>query len=374
MVLTWLVAAQLWAQDPSWRKEVLLFWKQEQRDAAFGHMEKVFDTRTVKAGRAARPFQRGKALALGMDVDAYLQSQRSAGLLIIHKAAIRLERYGLGHSAKGRWASFSVAKSATSLLVGAALRDGAIRSLDDKVTVYLPAMKGSAYDDVTVRQLLTMTSGVRWNEDYTDPQSDVAKFGATQPELGLDQSVSYMRRLPREAPAGKKWVYKTGETNLIGALVSAAVGKPLSEYLSEKIWKPYGMETDAIWQVDLTGREVGGCCLAAALRDYARLGQFVLDGGMIRGRRVVAKGYLEQATSKQADIGAADRGYGYQWWTNADGTFEARGIYGQAVFVDPKRALVIAANSSWLKPTDRDKLSPERAAFFRAVQAAVDRE
>ena len=123
-------------------------------------------------------------------------------------------------------------------LVGAAVKDGYIKSLDDKVTVYIPGLKGSAYDDVSVRQLLTMTSGVKWNEDYTDPKSDVAQFNLQKPVPGEDITVSYMKTLPREAPAGSKWVYKTGETNLIGVLVSSATGKTLSAYLSEKVWKP----------------------------------------------------------------------------------------------------------------------------------------
>src|SRR3546814_2634731 len=126
----------------------------------------------------------------------------------------------LGYGPEGRWTSFSVAKSFTSTLVGAAVKDGYIKSLDDKVSAYIPGLKGSAYDDVSVRQLLTMTSGVKWNEDYTDPKSDVAQFNLQAPVPGEDITVSYMKRLPREAPAGSKWVYKTGETNLIGVLVS----------------------------------------------------------------------------------------------------------------------------------------------------------
>ncbi len=349
----------------------VLFWSLSERDAAFRQMDKVLPVHTIAAGGKIHKFGRGAPLTLSIDLDKHMETQRIAGLIVIQDNNIRLERYGLGFDAKSRWTSFSVAKSFTSSLAGAALRDGAIKSLDDKVTVYLPDLRGSAYDDVTLRQLLTMTSGVKWNEDYTDPKSDVARFSQHQAEPGVDVTVSYMRRLPREAPAGSKWLYKTGETNLIGVLVSKATGKTLSEYLSEKIWKPYGMEREGTWQVGSTGHEVSGCCISATLRDYARIGQFILAGGKAGGKDVLPKDWIAQATTRQADIGAPGRGYGYQWWTNDDGTFAARGIFGQSIFVDPKRKLVIATNGNWPTATDRRVLQPAREAFFQAVQAAI---
>ena len=201
-----------------------------------------------------------------------MAGQRSAALLIVHDGKLRLERYGLDFDANGRWTSFSVAKSVTSTLVGAAIRDGHIKSMDDKVTDYIPQMKGSAYDDVSIRQLLTMTSGVQWNEDYADPKSDVALFNNHKPEEGVDALVSYMRRLPRAVPPGTRWNYSTGETNLVGILVNQATKKPLATYLSEKIWVPAGMGSQATWLLSKTGQEISGCCLQAASRDYARSG------------------------------------------------------------------------------------------------------
>ena len=215
-----------------------------------------------------------------------------------------------------------------------------------------------------------MTSGVRWNEDYTDPNSDVARMFAVTPPPGEDVTVAYLRTLPREAAPGSKWVYKTGETNLIGVLVRRATGKPLATYLSEKIWRPYGMEADAYWQVDANGQEVGGCCLSVTLRDYARVGQLILEGGVAGGRRVVPDWWFGQATSKQADIGSPGRGYGFQWWTGPDGTFDAVGIFGQLIHLDPKRHLVIAASSNWPKATDPD-LSRARAALIGRITAAA---
>lgn len=363
-------AVKLYTNLP--KDENVLFWTQDQRDNAFRQMEKLGPTNAIQAGNDVHQFGQGTPIKLDLDLDAYMARQRTAGLIIVQDNKIRLEKYGLGYSAAGRWTSFSVAKSLTSTLVGAALRDGSIKSLDDKVTAYISDLRGSAYDDVTVRQLLTMTSGVKWNEDYTDPKSDVAQFGIHKADPGVDVTVSYMRKLPREAPAGTKWVYKTGETNLIGVLVSSATKKTLSAYLSEKIWKPYGMAQDAVWITGKTGHEISGCCVSAALQDYARFGQFILDGAVAGGKRVVPDDWLAAATVKQADIAQPGRGYGYQWWTNDDGSFAAQGIFGQGIFIDPKRHLVIASNGNWAVANDDNGVGPDRERFYKAVQAAID--
>ena len=354
----------------------VLFWSQDQRDTAFRTMETVpkVVVHTIKAGGRAYPMPQGKPIDLGLDLDAHMAAQRNAGLIIVQDGKVRLEKYALGYGASGRWTSFSVAKSFTSTLVGAAVKDGYIKSLDDKVTVYIPGLRGSAYDDVSVRQLLTMTSGVKWNEDYTDPRSDVAQFNLQKPVPGEDITVSYMKTLPREAPAGSKWVYKTGETNLIGVLVSSATGKTLSDYLSEKVWKPFGMEQDGVWMLGPTGHEISGCCMSASLRDYARFGQFILNGGVAGGKKVLPDDGLAAATTKQAGIDVPGRGYGYQWWTNDDGSFAAQGIFGQGIFIDPKRRLVIDSNGNWPTATDPEGVGKAREAFYKAVQAAIDRE
>jgi CubicO group peptidase (beta-lactamase class C family) len=353
----------------------LLFWSQPQRDAAFRALDRLpvlAKARAVPAGGMPMPLPAGPPLKLGIDVDAYMAGQRSAALLIVHDGKLRLERYGLDFDARGRWTSFSVAKSITSTLVGAAIKDGHIRSLDDKVSDYIAPMKGSAYDDVSIRQLLTMTSGVKWNEDYADPDSDVARFNNHQPEEGVDQLVSYLRRLPREVPAGSRWLYSTGETNLVGILLGEATKKPLAQYLSEKIWAPAGMEQPATWILNRSGREISGCCIQAATRDFARFGLFVLNGARIDGQGIVPDGYLSDATTERAAIGQPGRGYGYQWWTYGDGSFAARGIFGQGIFIDPKRKLVIASNANWAGGATDRVAGDAREAFYRAVQKAVD--
>ncbi|WP_235364803.1 serine hydrolase domain-containing protein [Sphingomonas sp. ERG5] len=344
----------------------ILFWSQAQRDQNFPAMEKLFPGHVVSAGGKVHPLPQGKPLPLdAAAVDAYMAAQNVAGLIVLQDGKVRLERYARGYSAEGRYTSFSVAKSFSSTLVGAAIRDGYIKSVSEPVTRYIPELAGSGYDGVTIKQLLTMTSGVKWNENYTDPKSDVATMYAKPVPAGVDPTVAYMRTLPRETPPGEKWVYKTGETNLIGVLVKKATGKPLATYLSEKLWKPYGMERDAFWMVDQSGQEIGGCCLSVSLRDYARMGQLVLDGG----KGIVPNGWFADATRAQVTT-SPGYGYGYQWWTYPNGHFGAQGIFGQSIFIDPAKKIVIAVSGAWPRATG-DDLKTERAVFqLRVIEAA----
>ena len=353
----------------------VLMWSLDQRDAAFRAMDRL--PVLAKASQIAPsakplPLPQGKPLVIP-GVDEYLANQRASGIVILQDGKIRFEKYALDFGPTGRWTSFSVAKSFTSTLVGAAIQDGYIKSLEDKVSQYIPGLKGSAYDDVSIRQLLTMSSGVQWNEDYEDPNADVAKFNNAEPEDGLDATVSYMRHLPRAHPPGEVWHYNTGETNLIGVLVSSATKKPLAQYLEEKVWQPVGMESGATWLLGKTGHEIAGCCLQAATRDYARFGLFVLGGGTAGGKQIVPADWFAQATIKQKDIGKPGHGYGFQWWTYDDGAVAAQGIFGQGIFIDPKRRLVIASNANWTRATK----GPEpqaREAFYQQVRQLIDAE
>ena len=367
------------AREPASKAAAILTWPAAQREQYIAALDSFFLTRTVKAGPHAHVLDRGRPLAAfetggqrANDFGRFMDAQRVRGVLVLQDGKVRLERYAPPHSAATRWNSFSVAKSITSTLVGAAIKDGYIKSLDDPVTRYIKSLRGSAYDEVTVRQLLTMTSGVKWNEDYTDVNSDVARMYAQPPDPGFDMTVSYVRKLPRESPPGSKWVYKTSETNLVGVLVAEATGKQLADYLSEKIWRAYGMERDAEWMIDDVGHEQGGCCLAMTLRDYGRFGQFILDGARVNGQPIVPENWLADATRTQVSTGAGT-GYGYQWWTRDDGTFEGRGIYGQTLHIDRARRLVIVINSATEQPTDRAS-GRARQDFIAAVQAELDAE
>jgi CubicO group peptidase (beta-lactamase class C family) len=351
----------------------VLTWTPAQQEWGYKNMEKMNPARVIKRGTvvsalptaAAHIEPKFEADGKSYDTASYMRAYRASGVLVIKDGKIILERYGLGRRPHDRWTSFSVAKSFTSTLIGAAIKDGKIKGLDDPVTAYIPELKGSAYESVTVRQLITMTSGVKWNENYTDPDSDVAKEGLTQLETGVNPVVSYMRRLPREAAPGSKFVYKTGETDLAGILLSNAVGEPLAQYLSEKIWQPYGMEQDGIWLEDIAGHERGGCCMSMTLRDYGRFALFTLDQGKTGAGHVLPEGWMQDATREHV----SEPAYGYFWWLTPGG-YEAEGIFGQSVSVFPSEHLVVVINSAWPAAWDR-RIASIRRAYIDAIRAAA---
>lgn len=354
----------------------ILVWTPEQQSAWYRSIETVYQVATIPRGDRVHPLPKAaRQIDFTFDhdgrtwtVDAYMAAENVSGVLVMKDGQVLLERYAMGRKPEDRWTSFSVAKSVTSTLVGAAIADGKIASLSSPVTDYIPLLKGSGYDGVTVRQLLMMSSGVKWNEDYADPKSDVALSATLPVEPGVNPLVRYMSRLPRAHAPGTTFNYNTGETDLVGILVSNAVGKSLSAYASEKLWKPYGMERDAIWVVDPAGRERGGCCISMTLRDYARVGQFMLDGGKIDGRPVLPRNWVEEATTRQIDNG--DAGYGYFWWMRPNGSYEAVGIFGQSITTFRDDGVVIVTNAAWPKATGRP-LSAARTAFLNAARAAA---
>lgn len=340
----------------------VLFWNDAQRSERFRVMEQWFAGHEVPAAKTTSALPNGAPLSaeLQADLKALMASTNAAGIMVLEDGKVRYEAYGLGLGANDRWTSFSVAKSFTSTLLGAAVKDGFITSLDDPVTQYIPGLKDSAYEGVSVRQLATMTSGVKWNEDYTDPNSDVAQMNRFVVEYGADAIVAQMKSLPREAAPGEKWVYKTGETNLIGVLVENAVGKPLAEYAQAKIVEPAGFEGGLFWMVDPRGGNIGGCCLSITLADYARMGQFALEGG----KGVVPTGWFAEATDSQVDFGATGYGYGYQWWTYPGATYGAQGIFGQGITLFPDKRVVFAYVGNWAQASG----GPERARFLALSQ------
>jgi len=300
-------------------------------------------------------------------VDDYMRAYNVSGVLVLKDGKVILERYAMGRSPTDRWVSQSVAKSVTSLLAGAAIQDGKLR-LDDQIVTFVPELKGSAYDGVTVRDLLMMSSGVEWQEGYVGADSDLARYYMAA--LKGDAVADFLKTLARAHPPGTTFHYNTAEAHLAGLVVSRAVGMPLADYLSQKIWQPYGMERDAAWHVDLQGRELAGCCLLMTLGDYARLGQFALDDGVVDGRRITPPGWIAESTSRQIDNGrAAPAGYGYLWWIGPE-AYEASGIYGQSILVYPKDRLVIAVNSAWPAP-DAKELFAALGAFQAAIHAAA---
>lgn len=353
--------------------------------ATFSHSERLLPTRPVRRAGAitALPSRPAAFPAIHFqdrghdyDLNDYLAMNRVAGLLVLKDGQIALEDHELGTGPDTRWISFSMAKSVTSTLIGAAIRDGYIGSVDDPVVRYVPALKGSAYDGVRIRDILTMSSGVRWNETYTDPASDRRKLLTRQLTLQPGVVMHYMAGLPRAAPPGMRWNYSTGETFVLGAVVEGAVKKPLADYLTEKIWSKLGMESDATWWLESPdGAGFAGSGIGATLRDYGRFALFAADGGRIGGRAIVPDDWFAQAGSGHV-IGGKPVDYGYMWWIPPQaepihaGAFEAIGIFGQFLYVNPRERLVIVVLSARSKPDDAG-VQLDDDAFFAAVARAL---
>lgn len=352
--------------------------------ATFEHSDMIFPVRVVPRGASVHPLPAAPKPLKNVqfeikdkkyDLFDYMALNRVAGLLILKDGKIVLEDYELGAGPETRWASFSMAKSISSTLVAAALQDGSITSLDDPLTKYAPAFKGSAYDGVTIRNLLQMSSGVKWDETYTDPHSDARKILDEQLLQKPGTVVRYMSALPRAAKPGSVWHYSTGETYVVGALLEGATHRPLADYLSEKIWKPAGMESNATWWLDApNGLELAGTGISATLRDYGRFGLFVQQDGFIDGKRIVPRGWFQEAGSPKV-IGGKPVNYGYLWWPLAEGdpvnrgAFQAIGIFGQHMYINPAEKIVIVVLSARPKPTGATVV--EDSAFFAAVAHAL---
>jgi CubicO group peptidase (beta-lactamase class C family) len=329
--------------------------------------DRLFPTRTVSRGTKVYPLSAGKPLpnirfvtgGNTYDLADYVALNRVSGFLVIKDGRIALEHYRLGNTAKTRWVSMSVVKSFTASLVGAAIQDGHIKGLDDQVADYLPELRGSAYEGVSIRNLIEMASGVKWDETYTDPSSDRRRMLEIQNSQKPGGTLELMASLRRAALPGMRWNYSTGETQVVGALVRAAVGRPVAEYLSDRIWARFGMESDATWWLESPdGLEIGGSGLSATLRDFGRLGLFLLGGGKAGGEQILPPDWVHEAGSpKRIGFGMVD--YGYMIWpipnaagTIDEGAFEARGIFGQHIYVNPRENVVIVVWSALPKPTN----------------------
>ena len=358
---------------------------------AYRNVDGMFATRPIRRGSHVLELPRGPEIApcytaggTKRDVSSYLDRGRVAGLLVLQGGQIRLERYGLGLTESGRWSSMSMVKSLTSTLVGTALRDGAIRSLDDQVSGYLPSLRGSAYDAVTVHHLITMSSGVGWNEDYTDRNSDVNRYSKSLGDKVPGGVLALMRGLRAEHAPGSRFNYNTGDTYLLGCLLSAATGGTLADYMSRTVWARLGMEFDAFYTLESEGgQEIGGSRAGMALRDFGRFGLFVLNGGLVGGERLLPEGWVEDASrpaftldSEENSYGAT--GYGYSWWLDEESAMVAVGFAGQSLYIHPRQDLVVVTLSCQPQPpfamADDVDFKGERKAFHAAVLSCLEAE
>jgi CubicO group peptidase (beta-lactamase class C family) len=351
----------------------------------FRNIHRLFPTRTVAAASRPMPLpsaatplstvvftDRGRRY----DLEDYLHLNRVAALLVLHNGRVALEKYRFGNDERTRWMSMSIAKSITSTLIGAALKQGHIADLSDPVTRYVPSLAGSAYHDVSVRDVLMMASGVRWTETYTDPTSDRRSLLEAQISQVPGSAMGVMKRLPRAAAAGTVHTYSTGETQVIAEVLRGAVGKPLATYLSERIWSRFGMQNDAHWWLDSpNGVEIGGSGFSATLRDYGRFGLFLLNGGVAAGEAILPDAWIREATAPKRLRGGKPVDYGYLWWTGTtpaarrDSSYAAIGIYGQHLYVNPAARVVIVVWAAQRKPTGSDVI--DDWAFFEAVVNAL---
>lgn len=356
--------------------ESLLFWSQAEREKRFSMMHEIFPSIAVKPGSKTLNLKHAEEIVPQWQdkttLNSYIKENHIVGLLVLQGDTIRLEKYANGFKKENLWTSFSMAKSVSSMLLGVALQEGAIESLDDALEKYIPELKGYDYGKVSVRQLLTMTSGIDWNEDYEDPESDVAQMYQNLCENNESHILTYMKPLKFAHEPGTHWNYSTGETDLVGILIQKATGKSLAEYLSEKIWQPYGMENCAYWLADeCSNLNIGGSGLSASLGDYARLGRLMLEQSKLDGEQLFSKAYIKDATSLLYETNGNGSGYGYLWWRFKNGSYAAVGIFGQMLYVDPQKDLVIVQLAAWPKASSK-KLVQSRRNFIQAVERVVD--
>jgi CubicO group peptidase (beta-lactamase class C family) len=302
----------------------------------------------------------------------------TAGLLVIRDGRVVCERYGLGLQPHERWSTMSTIKSVTALLVGIAVREGAIASLDDPVVRYLPSLAGSAYDAVSVRHLLTMSSGVAWTEVYDDPESDVNRYSRSMAEQVPGGVLALMRGRVAQDPPGSRFAYNSGDTYLLGALVSAATGRRLADYLSERIWQPFGMEFDAFYTLESAGgQEIGGSRAGMTLRDLGRLALYVLADGVVDGRATLPEGWVADCGRAAFVIDDPLRapdgivGYGYCWWITDDGAMNAFGHAGQRIWIDRARRLAVVILSAVPQPPYRTAAYADSAVETRSLLKAI---
>lgn len=311
----------------------------------------------------------------------FVRRTGTTGLLVLKGNRIVFEGYYQGADPQDQYVSFSAGKSFVSTLLGLAIGDGKIASVNDPVIRYLPEVKGSAYETARIRDVLQMASGTSYTEEYTDANSDIARYAEIMSQ-NHGGSYDFARSFKAVRPPGQQFYYASMDTEVIGALIARATGRSLSDYMSERLWKPIGAEAPARWILDqpgAAGREMAAGGLLVTLRDYGRFGLLFANGGRAGGRQLLPAGWVEEATRPQAsfvDFGHLEAGnplgYGYFWWClpGPHHRFTAQGIHGQFVLVDPVEKLVVVKLSSWPDAWDEAQ-ERETYAFFDAVSRAT---
>ncbi len=380
------IGGALWYYRP-WSKyspyKIAEMQKPENLVTTFRTMSEIFPFRVVGKGDNVSPFQEDvKPLSVSYEwegktktLEQYHKEGVTTGFMVLKDGVIRHENYLLNANRETRFTSWSMAKSFVATVIFMALKEGKLESLDDKAQKYAPQFKGSGFGDSRIRDLLIMSTGVKFNERYSDPDSDIRPYFFDTFILGINAD-KLLLPFQRNRPANSDFHYISPNTHVLSAVLRGVYKKPLAEIISEKIWKPLGMESDGYWNQNIEGNgglALGYCCLNARLRDYARFGQFYLDShsGTGKGPEVLPEGWPEilrkPATEKHAPNGDHynGRGYSYHFWipVDPDGEYFASGVYGQYTWIDPKRGIVIvrtAADVDW-KARARESMAVMKA-------------
>jgi CubicO group peptidase (beta-lactamase class C family) len=363
---------------------------EQYKVGTFSNMESVFWPRRVATsgkasvlGRRAEPFElKWEYNGASYSLQDFLDRQRITGLLILKNDAIVVERYQYERKAEHHFTSMSMAKTVTGMLVGIALKEGRIVSLDDPAEKYAPALRGSAWGPVSVRNLLRMSSGVKWSDNVSaGGATDIGRLSAEtffQRGRGGASAITWVD--DRVEEPGRRFNYSSAEAFALGLVLRGAIGVPLADYLSEKVWKRIGAESDAAWLVDWSGMEAAYCCLNARLRDYGRLGMLMAADGSWEGQEIVPREFMLDATDaeRQPEYLKPRKatqffGYGYQTWLYPfrTRTFQARGLFGQEIVVQPESRIVIVMTSVLKTPNVLSDIFVERNYFVGAVLKAL---
>ena len=305
------------------------------------------------------------------------------GLIILHNDRILYENYWNGNDRYSKHISWSVAKSFLSALIGIALEEGLIDSIEDPATKYLPDFKGTGYEGVKIKNLLQMSSGVSFNEDYEDPDSDINKFGRATARGTPFRD--FAKTLENEKEQGTYNHYVSIDTQVLAMILETVSEMPLREYLSKKIWSKIGMESDAYYITDKTGVDMALGGLNATLRDYAKFGYLYLNNGSWFGEQIVPEDWVKASHTPDAphlmpnagELSSNDWGYGYQWWVPGDPItdYTAHGVYNQFIYVDPESAIVIAKTSSNHRfRSEKEYTKDAHIAMFRSITKHIKKE
>jgi CubicO group peptidase (beta-lactamase class C family) len=361
----------------------------------FCRLKEMMSVRKMDAARKPFQFPEGDRIALpdtfefegtSRSLSQLLKDTDTAALFVLKDGKVRFEEYWLTGGRDVQWISMSVAKSFVSALVGIAVSEGFIANIEDPITKYLPSLFGSSYDGVRIKDVLQMSSGTRWNEDYNDPASEIFQMRSTMgPGGSLD---AFLKGLMRDTEPGTLSRYTSADTQALGLLISEVTGRSLSDYMQRKLCEPLGMESDGYWLLDGSGREMAYAGLNLTARDFAKIGELFRNAGVWEGQQVVPADWVKASVTFDAPHLAPNKpvvgdhtmpmGYGYQWWIpDGDrGEFSGIGVYNQFVFVDPSRGVVIvklSANPLYgTSSGEKTQKDVQNAEALRAISAAFD--